>query len=256
MSVAARSQSHSVRSLQSEALSGSRATLQREAMEYDRRQIRRQLSEKLIERGIDPEVEIVDVEDEWDDEGTVYDDTEFFPWKQRDAAIQAAAVGGQTEGRTEGFDSLERALHAHQHQIHYGHGSGFGWSKQSDAGRNLLSTQNKLLSMRQSTDWSSFRDLSQSSEHGGGGVVADEILAANDDVALHEAARTRRSAWRIKLCSSILVLIAVGTTLGFAYYIETLKVETFHAYAKGIIEGGQLDSNTASGAQPAPQRAP
>ena len=47
--------------------------LQREAMEYDHRQIRRQLSERLRERGLDPEDEVVDVEEEWDDEGTVYD---------------------------------------------------------------------------------------------------------------------------------------------------------------------------------------
>ena len=256
MQSVAQSQGHSVRSLQSEASSGERATLQREAMEYDRRQIRRQLSEKLRERGLDPDVEIVNVESEWDDEETVYDDTEFFPWKQRDAAVEAATMGGQTEGRMEGFDSLERALHSHQHQIHYGHGSGSGWSKQSDAGRHLLSTQNKLRSMRQSTDWTSFHDLSQPSDHGSAEVF-DEIAASNDEVHQRHAVQTRKRAWHIKMCSSLLVLIAIGTTLGLAYFIETLKVESFYAVAAaGDTGSGELDWNEASDSQPAPERAP
>lgn len=253
MTTIAQSQGQSVRSLQFEASSSQRETLQREAMEYDRRQIRRHLTEKLRERGIDPEVEIVDIESEWDDEGTVYDDTEFFPWKQRDAAVQAAAVGGQTEGRMEGFDSLERALHAHQHQIHYGRGRGFGWSKQSDAGRSLLATQQKLQAMRQVSDWTSFQDLSQSTDHGG--IGSDEMAAANDEVHQHHAAQTRKSAWRIKLCSTLLVLLAIGTTIGIAYFIETLKVDSFQGYADvGSKESG--DSTAASGSLAAPQRGP
>lgn len=246
MTSIARSQRQSVRALLSEASSSPEEALQREAMEYDRRQIRRQLSEKLKERGLDPDVEIVDIESEWDDEQTVYDDTEVFPWKQRDAAVQAAAVGGLTEGRMEGFDSLERALHAHQHQIHYGRGRGFGWSKQTDAGRSLLATQQKLQSMRQVSDWTSFRDLSQPSDHSGTG--SERMAAADDEVHQYNAAQTRKGAWRIKLCSTLLVLLAIGTTIGIAYYIETLKVESFQGYADiGSIE---------SGSQAAPQRGP
>ena len=42
--------------------------LQREAMEYDRRQIRRLMAETLKARGRDPEVEMIGVDEEWDDE--------------------------------------------------------------------------------------------------------------------------------------------------------------------------------------------
>ena len=221
------SQGGSVRSLETGDSSASRTMLQREAMEYDRRQIRRQMAEKLKARGRDPEVEMVGIDEEWDDEESVYDDTEFFPWKQREAAVHAAAVGGKTEGRMEGFDSLERALQAHQHQIHYGRGSGFGWSaQQKSSSRALLNTQNKLNSMRQLADWTSFRDLAQAASDQ---RELDGHPDGNDLERMH-AKETRKSVRRNKLLSTLYVLIAIGATAGFAYYIETLKVNTYQSY--------------------------
>jgi hypothetical protein len=74
------------------------------------------------------------------------------------------------------------------------------------------------------------------------------MAAADDEVHQYNAAQTRKGAWRIKLCSTLLVLLAIGTTIGIAYYIETLKVESFQGYADiGSIE---------SGSQAAPQRGP
>lgn len=222
------SQGPSSRSLEVGNSSGSRSMLQHESMEYDRRQIRRILAEKLKERGIDPEAEMVRIDEVWDDEESVYDDTESFPWKQREAAVQAAAVGGKTEGRMEGFDSLERALQAHHHQIHYGRGSGFGWAAQQKASsRDLMSTKNKLNSMRQLTDWTSFKDLAQPASEQG-----DVRDGSKDDNDLEEkfAKETRRIERQKKLLSTLYVLIAIGTTAGFAYYIETLKVNTYQSY--------------------------
>ena len=135
----------------------SKTAIQKEGIEYDRRQIRRKLRERLQERGeYSEEGDDVDV----GDEESVYEDTEFFPWKQREAAVEAAALGGKTEGRMEGFDSLERALQAHTHKLHYGRGRDFGWSNQQniigllgERPKALLSTRNQL------TDWTSFRNI-------------------------------------------------------------------------------------------------
>ena len=218
----------SSRSLEIGNSSASRTMMQQEAMEYDRRQIRRNLAEKLKARGLDPEVEMASMDEVWDDEESVYDDTETFPWKQREAAVHAAAVGGKTEGRMEGFDSLERALQAHHHQIHYGRGSGFGWSaQQKSSSRDLRSTQHKLNSMRQLTDWTSFKDLSQTSSE-----QRDVRDGYHDDDDLEEkhAKETRKVERQKKLLSTLYVLVAIGATAGFAYYIEILKINTYQSY--------------------------
>jgi len=234
----------SARSLESGTSSASvvqRSTLQREAMEYDRRQIRRQMAEKLKERGLDPETELFE-NNEWEDEESVYDDNESFPWKQREAAVQAAAVGGKTEGRMEGFDSLERALQAHQHQIHYGRGREFGWSaQQKKSGSALMQTQHKLNSMRQLTDWTSFRDLTQVTSDKG--QMVDPLL--NDHVDLvQDAKSTKKRSRNNILMSTLYVLVALGATLGFAFYIETLKIDTYQSYLpQGYTNSGEADTN-------------
>lgn len=223
--------------------STSRSLLQKEAMEYDRRQIRRKLADTLRERGIDPEEE--DLEENSDDDESVYDDTEFFPWKQREAAVQAAAAGGKTEGRMEGFDSLERALQAHQHQIHYGRGKGFGWSAQHKGSSSaLLQTQNKMKSMRQLTDWTSFRDLNQSTK--GSNDIDIEGEGFQDELQGHieNDAKTAKRGYRQQaLLSTLYLLIAIGATLGFAYYIETIKIDTYQTYLpKGYTASGMIDT--------------
>jgi hypothetical protein len=209
-------------------------------MEYDRRQIRRKIADRLRERGVDPEEEVKeDFVD--DDEESVYDDAEIFPWKQRDAAVQAAAAGGRTEGRMEGFDSLERALQAHTHQIHYGRGKGFGWSSQRKASSSaLLQTQNKLQSMRQMTDWTSFRGLNQVTKGGDAEEDSgDEIQVTTD------AKAAKRNFRNNALLSTLYILIAIGATMSFAYYVETVKIDTYQTYLpKGYTNSGTVDVNS------------
>mmetsp|Transcript_15440 Transcript_15440/g.25710 ORF Transcript_15440/g.25710 Transcript_15440/m.25710 type:complete len:271 (-) Transcript_15440:783-1595(-) len=246
------SQGQSSRSLESgvsnassEGSSRSRV-LQKEAMEYDRRQIRRKLADTLRDRGIDPEED--DDEENVEDDDSVYDDTEIFPWKQREAAVQAAAAGGKTEGRMEGFDSLERALQAHQHQIHYGRGKGFGWSSQHKASSsNLLQTQNKLKSMRQLTDWTSFRDLSQNPDDGGD--IEEDFQDELDGLVESDKKAAKKTHRHNSLLSTLYLLIAIGATLGFAYYIETIKIDTYQTYLpKGYTANGEADPTVEQGA--------
>lgn len=212
-------------------------------MDYDRRQIRRKLADTLRDRGVDPEEELKEDFDDVDDDESVYDDTEIFPWKQREAAVQAAAAGGKTEGRMEGFDSLERALQAHTHQIHYGRGKGFGWSSQHKASSSaLLQTQNKLQSMRQMTDWTSFRDLNQAGATTGDVEKAD---FQDENQASTDAKATKMNFRNTALLSTLYILIAIGATMGFAYYVETIKIDTYQTYLpKGYTSMGTIDVNS------------
>lgn len=61
---------------------------QKKAIELDRRQLRRKIAEKLEARGEKEDFESL-FNDYDDDERTVYDDLELFPWRQREAAIDA-----------------------------------------------------------------------------------------------------------------------------------------------------------------------
>jgi hypothetical protein len=231
----------SSRSLDSDSsFSVAKADLQREAMDLDRRQIRRQLEEKLRERGLDPDKEmIVESELKGVDDETVYEDIEMFPWKQREAAVHAAAIGGRTEGRVEGLDSLERALQSHQHQLHYGRGKGFGWSAQQHrySTAALIQKQQQINSMRQLTDWTSFRDLSQSQSSG-------DLSTQEATQEQMDAKKARKRARNAKLLNTIYVLVAIGVVLGFAYYIETVKVGTYETYLpKGYTSTGAVDES-------------
>lgn len=228
----------------------SKSILQKEAMDYDRRQIRRIVADKLKERGIDPEEETAELGEDFDDEESVYDDTEFFPWKQREAAVHAAAVGGKTEGRMEGFDSLERALQAHHHQLHYGRGRSFGWSaQQKSASSSLMQKQAKLQSIKQLTDWTSFQDLDKGDDASTATEKTEVDNAAKDVKAAKK--RSRNST----LLSTLFILIALGATLGFAYYIETIKINSYQSYLpKGydsrgapIATSGQEASDSQAG---------
>lgn len=229
--------------------------LQKEGIEYDRRQIRRKLRERLQERG-------EDLEDEQDigareDEVSVYEDTEFFPWKQREAAVEAAALGGKTEGRMEGFDSLERALQAHTHKLHYGRGRAFGWSNQKQHSGSIAERGKSLLgSKTQLTDWTSFRDLSIAHENSGETKVATvETKQAQLDEAQRNRMKDIKAMKTQKRNSNILktiyIVSAIGVCLGFAYYIEKLKIDNYQNYLpEGYIEQATVATNTGSGNDP------
>jgi hypothetical protein len=212
----------SLRSLGSRETSSSHKPQQREAIEYDRRHIRRILEAKLIARGLTPEVEMVNIEEKWDDEESVYDDTEFFPWKQREAAVAAAIVGGKTEGRMEGYDSLQQALNAHQHQIQYGRSSVFGWSaQQKNQSTSLRNTQEFVRNLNQQSAWSSFRDLGQAQ-------MEDDLRSGSNGVtptsSQHSQINLRENN---KVFAVIIVLVAIVATVGFAFYIELLKIQHY-----------------------------
>jgi hypothetical protein len=214
----------SLRSLGSRESSFSRKPLQRESIEYDRRQIRRIMADKLVARGLIPDVEMVNIEEDWEDDESIYDDTEFYPWKQREAAVAAASVGGKTEGRMEGYDSLERALNAHQHQIHYGRGSNFGWSaQQKTMSSTLRNTQELVRSLnnnyKQST-WTSFRDLGQVQ-------MEDDIGDGSDVLTQSPNQHGRTNSRESKMFAGIIVLVAIVATVGFAFYIELLKIQHY-----------------------------
>lgn len=211
----------------------SKTALQKEGIEYDRRQIRRKLQERLQERG-----EYLEESDDVDvgDEESVYEDTEFFPWKQREAAVEAAALGGRTEGRMEGFDSLERALQAHTHKLHYGRGRDFGWSNQQnkvgllgERPKTLQSTRNQL------TDWTSFRNITTSQtdvtenkpapvEMGNTELETERKNHVKDLKAMKAQQRSSN------MINTIYLLSAIGVCIGFAYFIETLKLDTYQSY--------------------------
>ena len=210
----------------------SKTAIQKEGIEYDRRQIRRKLRERLQERGeYSEEGDDVDV----GDEESVYEDTEFFPWKQREAAVEAAALGGKTEGRMEGFDSLERALQAHTHKLHYGRGRDFGWSNQQniigllgERPKALLSTRNQL------TDWTSFRNITSQSD-----VMENKpapVEAKNTELEIEKKNNVKdfkamKAQQRTtNMINTVYLLSAIGVCLGFAYFIETLKLDTYQSY--------------------------
>mmetsp|Transcript_25767 Transcript_25767/g.29457 ORF Transcript_25767/g.29457 Transcript_25767/m.29457 type:complete len:236 (+) Transcript_25767:33-740(+) len=217
-------------SIESDAPSVLHSAIQRESVDFDRREIRRKIVEKLKERGEDEEIGTTLLNDDFDDEETIYEDTEIFPWKQREAAVQAAALGGKTEGRMEGYDSLERALQAHAHQLVYGRGRGFGWSSQhkTDSGPPLLLQQHKLESMQHLSDWSGstnsrVRDVDKM-QTDGSGPGNPAVLAERD---IKEA---RKRARFYRLLNWTYVLVAILMFLVFAYYIESLKLSTYEVY--------------------------
>jgi len=215
-------------SLGSEAPSVLHSVLQKESMDFDRRQIRRKIVEKLKERGEDEEIDIL-LNEDWDDDESIYEDTEIFPWKQREAAVQAAALGGKTEGRMEGYDSLERALQAHAHQLVYGRGRGFGWSSQHKTGGDpaVLLQQHKLESMQHLSDWSGStnsrgREASKKSDSFRSMNTAK--LAEMDIKEAHKRARYHRMLNLTYLFVAVLVVIA------FVYYLESLKLNVYEVY--------------------------
>ena len=251
------------------SLMSTRNTLQRESIEYDRRQIRRKMAQRMRERGEDLMEEdplLTDLEgrssmDEDEDE-SVYEDTEIYPWKQREAAVQAAAVGGKTEGRMEGFDSMERALQAHQHKLHYGRGKGFAWSlQQKNKTRSslLLQKQRSMASQQSLTDWQSFRQLDISDNELSSSRRSDQAtrgrMKGDDDVgdgsSPEEAERRsdeklmRKTARRERFVHTLVLLAAVGTVVGFAIYMEILKIDTYQTYLPKQEHGHAAEPNTS-----------
>ena len=233
----------------------SKVVLQREGQEYDRRQIRRRMADRLAKKGFtmteilveDPAGAESSNHDE--DNESVYDDTELYPWKQREAAVQAAAVGGRTEGRMEGFDSLERALQAHQHKLHYGRGRGFGWSSQAGADEDKKKRKTTILESRaaaqaenslnnSSTDWTSFRNLDKQQEKQKQQQEAEEAAAVKQKAdagfvhhSYEQDSKLAKAQQRQHLILSTLYLLsALGILVGFAYYIETMKIDTYQTY--------------------------
>lgn len=208
--------------------------LTRESMDFDRRQIRRQLEEKIRLRGRNPNDEIVDG-DYWEDAETIYEDHEAFPWKQREAAIQAAAMGGKTESRMEGYESLERSLQAHEHQLIFGRGRAFGWAAQKrfTGSSSLVSSvleKQKLKSMSFLSTWASFKNIDEAKElymlhRGGGGVGNGESVPAQQD-KLDERKNNRYKRMR----DILYIMIAIGSLIGFAAYLESVKVSNYDVY--------------------------
>lgn len=215
----------------------SRTLLIHEGVNYDRRQIRRRVEDRLRERGIDVEQEVVDLEENDDDDASVYEDTEEYSWKQRDAAVHAAAMGGKTEGRLEGFDSLERALQAHEHQIHYGRGRGFGWSSQQKASDELVGDAHKAESMNNLTDWASFRNLEEAAQE------REEAGNAEIQQMKKDAKAARVSARNVKMLSTVYILAAIVAVLGFGYFVETVKINSYQTYLpRGFNELGEVEA--------------
>mmetsp|Transcript_20508 Transcript_20508/g.30827 ORF Transcript_20508/g.30827 Transcript_20508/m.30827 type:complete len:283 (-) Transcript_20508:1630-2478(-) len=203
--------------------------LTRESMDFDRRQIRRQIEDKIRASGKNPEDEIAD--EEWDDAETIYEDQEAFPWKQREAAVQAAAMGGKTESRMEGYDSLERAIQAHEHQLIYGRGRAFGWTAQKKNGSSSLVSsvleKQKLKSMQFLTTWASFKNIDEAEE-------LSVLTRGKSEVKLDPEQQDKvdqRKNNRYKRMRDILyLLIAVGTLIGFAVYLESAKASNYDVY--------------------------
>lgn len=206
--------------------------LTRESMDFDRRQIRRQIEAKIIARGRNPEDEIAD--EEWDDAETIYEDQEAFPWKQREAAVQAAAMGGKTEGRIEGYDSLERAIQAHEHQLIYGRGRAFGWAaqKKGGAGSSLVSSvleKQKLKSMQFLSTWASFKNIDEAEElsmPSRGGGTGEVKLDPEQQDKIDQRKNNRYQRMR----DILYLLMAVGTLIGFAVYLESVKGSNYDVY--------------------------
>jgi hypothetical protein len=220
--------------------------LQREGIEYDRRQIRRKLRERLLDRGEDLEE---DDDVAVDDEESVYEDTEFFPWKQREAAVEAAALGGRTEGRMEGFDSLERALQAHTHKLHYGRGRGFGWSNQQQHSGVLGERQRSNEVVRnQLTDWTSFRNLNvevDAVEEKSENREEDTNQLIQNQVKDLKAMKAQQR--HANMLNTVYLLSAIILCLGFAYYVEVLKIDTYESYLPlGVTEEKPVDHTIAT----------
>mmetsp|Transcript_29492 Transcript_29492/g.43558 ORF Transcript_29492/g.43558 Transcript_29492/m.43558 type:complete len:280 (-) Transcript_29492:1760-2599(-) len=203
--------------------------LTRESMDFDRRQIRREIESKIRARGEDPEVEIVD-DQEWDDAETIYEDQEYFPWKQREAAVQAAAIGGKTDGRVEGYDSLERAIQAHEHQLIYGRGRGFGWAAQKNSNSTLVSSileKQKLKSMTFLSTWASLKNMDESDEVS---VVSKGEKTATLNPEEQDKVDARKNSQYRRVRDILYLLIAIGSFLGFAFYLETVKAGNYDLY--------------------------
>ena len=241
-----------------------KSALQREGIEYDRRQIRRKVRSMLQERDQDDRFDSSDDENNFgddigglggnssrsrrneddlsivSDEESVYEDTELYPWKQREAAVRAAAMGGQTEGRMEGFDSLERALQAHQHKLHYGRGKGFAWSlQQKDKNRSSLLLQKHrstaAMTMAGGSEWQSFRNLdnetvAELSSRGGQSSTAEAPVSMETREMILSQKEEARRRKKMNLVNTLVLLVAICSMVGFAYFLTILKVDNYAAY--------------------------
>lgn len=125
--------------------------LRKAEMEFDRRQIRLKLAEKLETMGQNDDAEVL-FREAFVDEVFDEDPGEDFPWKQREAVVAAAARGGVSEDRSEGFDSMELALKAQTSAI-----QNFGNA------RTFYQPRTMTRSARALADWGLYNQTSQHS---------------------------------------------------------------------------------------------
>mmetsp|Transcript_10944 Transcript_10944/g.16125 ORF Transcript_10944/g.16125 Transcript_10944/m.16125 type:complete len:267 (-) Transcript_10944:183-983(-) len=213
---------HSSRSVVKASPSVFLSERQKEAIDIDRRQLRRKVAAKLKDRDENEDLDLL-LSSDCDDAMTIYEDLEELPWRQREAAIDAGVSDGVTESRMEGIESLMNTLQVYYSHNGYGRGPGFGWSSQN---KRWISHQEKLSTMRHLLISTSTQQVGTMVEKLEKKKKAMEKMDLERQYE-HEAHKQRRFR---KMLSLLYILIGVASFLGFAYYVETMKINTFEAY--------------------------
>lgn len=130
---------------------------------------------------------------------------------------------GQTQGRMEGIESLQNTLHAYYSDVGFGHGPGFGWSSQH---HRWISHQQKLNSMRHLMVSASTQHSNMLNEK----LEKQRRLMDSMDVERQYEQEAHKRKRFGKILNILYILIGIASFLGFAYYVEIIKINTFQAY--------------------------
>jgi len=222
----------------------------RTSIEYDRRQLRRNLKEKLKERGEldegDENGENADDDDKSDDE-TIFDDVHDHPWRVRESAIEAEALCGKTESRIEGLDSLNTSLQTyHEQKNRTDYVPGVGWSalessRQANEQKRLMSFHKKLKYLKHMETWHKLQG-DKGTELQKKAARSSSITSFISSSNFGEAEATGLGRWNRRLLSMLFVILGLASFMGFAYYIESFKLTSYGMYLpEGVAARKQQD---------------
>jgi hypothetical protein len=219
-----------------------KGTLRKAEMEFDRRQIRLKLAEKLETIGQNEDAEVL-FKEAFVDEVFDEDPGEDFPWKQREAVVAAAARGGVSEDRSEGFDSMELALKAQTSAI-----QNFGNA------RTFYQPRTMTRSARALADWSSYNQASQHSlssntttsdpyRNISKGSLTTSLSSQNsskkqglcedNDSIRRDQLLEQQDSTTPQLFKCMYLLMAISAVIGFVYFTVYFKIGFYQSAPPG-----------------------
>jgi hypothetical protein len=196
---------------------------QRFGISQDRLLIRRQVVEKLMARGIDPNTEIIDMDDYWDEE-SILRNNEASSWSVREASLQDEVVEDNDYEPFEGLDSMSLAIKAHASNSTHspGRSRSMAWSDRQNSTLNLLNTQNRMMNMNRFTDWTSFKVTMHAET-----PIESDLPNSFQNQSTTKDGSHRLIRWHRIAINVAYVGVALGATVAFAIYIEILKIQSF-----------------------------